>query len=166
MVNKYIYLTLRFIFLVTISFWLGTIFFFSVIAAQTIFLTLPADQAGKLISLFFDKYYNIQYIFGLILLVASFLLWTEDSFSLKSFRLFRLIIIFIMFISIIYSGNVIRKSAIEAKQVMKIAETTSQHYVEANERFRASHRNSVILNGLVFLMGIVILYNVSNKNKI
>lgn len=71
-----------------------------------------------------------------------------------------------MFIMTLFSGTYVRNSAIEAKSVMTSSEPASQLYIDSNKRFKSSHRNSVIINGLVFLSGIVILYNIAKKNEI
>ena len=66
----------------------------------------------------------------------------------------------------LFSGTYIRNSAIEAKSVMAISEPTSKTYIESEKVFKSSHRNSVIINGLVFLFGIVILFNIAKNNEI
>jgi hypothetical protein len=66
----------------------------------------------------------------------------------------------------LFSGTYIRNSAIEAKSVMTNSAPGSELYIDSNKRFKKSHRNSVIFNGLVFLFGIVILYNIAKNNEI
>lgn len=153
----------RSIFLLTLSFWIGSIFFFSTVAAQSIFTTLPREEAGKLITVIFDTYYPMQYIFAAIMGATGLYLFIGDGFTLNSVWLKRLVLITIMLLITLYSGIYIRNNAKEAKYLMNNTEITSERYIEAINNFKTSHRNSVIGNGLVFLLGIVILIHVSNK---
>jgi len=156
----------RFIFIITISFWIGSMFFFAVITAQTIFSALPAELAGRVISAFFDKYYPLQYIFGLILTSVSLFFLVKEGASYQSIWFKRLVLVIGMLVITLFSGTYIRSSAKNAKEVMKNSTQTSYRYVQANNKFRSSHRNSVAANGLVFLLGIVILLDISYRNKI
>ena len=153
----------RAIFLLILSFWIGSIFFFSTVTAKSIFTTLPREEAGKLISVIFDSYYPMQYIFALILGSTVLYQLFMDRFSSNSVWIKRLVLITIMLIITLYAGICIRNKAKEAKLIMNKSETNSEIYIEANNDFSSYHRNSVIANGLVFLLGIVILIHVSNK---
>ncbi len=157
---------LRFLFLISLCFWLGSIFFFSLVTAPSVFGALPKPEAGALISVIFNKYYIVQYILGVISIISLLLLIFLHSNSEKKFRIIRLVLILLMFVMTLFSGTYVRNSAIEAKSVMTSSEPASQLYIDSNKRFKSSHRNSVIINGLVFLSGIVILYNIAKKNEI
>lgn len=157
---------LRFLFLISLCFWLGSIFFFSLVTAPSVFGALPKPEAGALISVIFNKYYIVQYILGVISIISLLLLIFLHSNSEKKFRIIRLVLILLMFVMTLFSGTYVRNSAIEAKSVMTSSEPASQLYIDSNKRFKGSHRNSVIINGLVFLSGIVILFNIAKKNEI
>jgi hypothetical protein len=157
---------LRFLFLISLCFWLGSIFFFSLVTAPSVFGALPKPEAGALISVIFNKYYIVQYILGVISIFSLLLLIFLHRNSEKKFRIIRLVLILLMFVMTLFSGTYVRNSAIEAKSVMTSSEPASQLYIDSNKRFKSSHRNSVIINGLVFLFGIVILYNIAKNNEI
>ena len=157
---------LRFLFLISLCFWLGSIFFFSSVTAPSIFNTLLKPEAGVLISVIFNKYYIVQYILGVISIFSLLLLIFLHAGNEKKFRIVRLVLILLMFVMTLFSGTYIRNSAIEAKSVMTNSAPGSELYIDSNKRFKKSHRNSVIFNGLVFLFGIVILYNIAKNNEI
>jgi hypothetical protein len=71
-----------------------------------------------------------------------------------------------MFVMTLFSGIYVRNSAIEAKSEMINSLPGSRIYIESEKIFKSSHRNSVIINGLVFFIGIVILFNIAKKNEI
>jgi len=152
---------LRFLFLISLCFWLGSIFFFSLVTAPSVFGALPKPEAGALISVIFNKYYIVQYILGVISIFSLLLLIFLHRNSEKKFRIIRLVLILLMFVMTLFSGTYVRNSAI-----MTSSEPASQLYIDSNKRFKSSHRNSVIINGLVFLSGIVILFNIAKKNEI
>ena len=157
---------IKFLFLISISFWLGTIFFFSSVTAPSVFGALPKPEAGALISVIFNKYYIVQYILGVISIFSLLLLIFLHAGNEKKFRIVRLILVLLMFLLTLFSGIYIRNNAIEAKSVMTSSEPASKTYIESEKIFKSSHRNSVIINGLVFLFGIVILYNIAKNNEI
>ena len=157
---------LRLLFLISISFWLGTIFFFSSVTAPSVFATLPKPESGILIAVIFNKYYLVQYILGAVSIISVLLLIILHKGNEGKYRIIRLILILLMFFMTLFSGTYIRNSAIEAKSVMTSSEPSSKTYIVSEKVFKSSHRNSVIINGLVFLFGIVILFNIAKKSEI
>jgi hypothetical protein len=157
---------IKFLFLISISFWLGSIFFFSSVTAPSVFGTLSKPEAGTLISVIFNKYYIVQYILGVISILSLLLLIFLHIGNEKKFRIIRLILVLLMFVMTLFSGIYVRNSAIEAKSEMINSLPGSRIYIESEKIFKSSHRNSVIINGLVFFIGIVILFNIAKKNEI
>ena len=157
---------IKFLFLSSLCFWLGSIFFFSLVTAPSVFGALPKPEAGALISVIFNKYYIVQYILGVISIISLLVLIFLHAGNEKKFRIVRLILVLVMFLLTLFSGIYIRNSAIEAKSVMTNSAPGEVIYIESEKIFKSSHRNSVIINGLVFLFGIVILYNIAKNNEI
>lgn len=157
---------LRFLFLISLSFWLGSIFFFSFATAPSVFAVLSKEQAGSLIAFIFDKYYMIQYILAAVSVFSLSLLLLMQKTTCYGTRLIRLGLIIAMLFMTLFSGVYIRNSAVEAKSNMKSLERRTELYKKAEKQFKSSHRNSVIINGLVFLMGIVILFDIARKNEL
>lgn len=157
---------IKFLFLISISFWLGSIFFFSAVTAPSVFGSLSKPEAGALISVIFNKYYLVQYILASISIFSIIVLIFLQSNNEKRFRVIRLVLIIIMFVMTLISGIYIRNSALSAKSLMVQSQPGSKIYIESEKAFKSSHRNSVIMNGLVFLTGIVILLNIAKKNEL
>lgn len=156
---------IKFLFLISLSFWLGSIFFFSAVTAPSIFGALPKPEAGVLITIIFNKYYLIQYVLAGISIISLLLLIKIDK-DRNIFRYIRLALVCLMLIFTVFSGTYIRNSALQAKSVMKHSDPGAEVYIKSEKTFKSSHRNSVIINGLVFLAGIVILLNIAKRNEL
>ena len=155
--------TLKFLYLLSLTFWIGSIFFFSLITAPSIFKVLPRDLAGDLVSDIFPKYYLIAYICGGIALITSSILWFKGKPGVVP--LLRIVILLIMLGLAVYAGGVIRPQALEARAEMKSLAEDSPRYREVHDRFQKLHKRSVIMNSTVFLMGIAIVLITAYTNK-
>jgi len=148
---------LRFLFLLSLVFWIGSIFFFSTSAAPSIFKVLPKQLAGDLVTDIFPKYYLISYVCGVVAIVTSLLSWLTGSHSSTASYLLRVIILVIMLGLAIFAGAVIRPQALEIRTEMRSLVEDSPRYSELQNRFNALHKTSVLLNSVVFLLGIAIV---------
>jgi len=146
---------LKFLYLLSLTLWIGSIFFFSLITAPSIFKVLPRNLAGDLVSDIFPKYYLIAYICGGIALITSCILWFKGKPGVLP--LLRIFILLIMLGLAVYAGRVIRPQALEARTEMKSLAEDSPRYLEVHDRFQKLHKRSVIMNSAVFLMGIAIV---------
>ena len=147
--------TLKFLYFLSLIFWIGSIFFFSLITAPSIFKVLPRDLAGDLVSDIFPKYYLIAYVCGGIALITSCILWFKGKPGVLPFL--RIVILLIMLGLAAYAGGVIRPQALETRSAMRNLADDSPSYLEAHDRFQKLHKRSVIMNSAVFLMGIAIV---------
>lgn len=148
---------LRFLHLLSLVFWIGSIFFFSTSAAPSIFKVLPKQLAGDLVTDIFPKYYLISYVCGVVAIVTSLLSWLTGSHSSTASYLLRVIILVIMLGLAIFAGAVIRPQALEIRTEMRSLVEDSPRYSELQNRFNALHKTSVLLNSVVFLLGIAIV---------
>lgn len=148
---------LRFLYLLSLVFWIGSIFFFSTSAAPSIFKVLPKQLAGDLVTDIFPKYYLISYVCGVVAIVTSLLSWLTGSHSSTASYLLRVIILVIMLGLAIFAGAVIRPQALEIRTEMRSLVEDSPRYSELQNRFNALHKTSVLLNSVVFLLGIAIV---------
>ncbi|MGE5445060.1 MAG: DUF4149 domain-containing protein [Ignavibacteriales bacterium] len=151
-------IVLRFLYLLSIVFWIGTIFFFSSSVAPSVFKILPRQMAGEVISDIFSKYYLIAYVCGGIAIVTSMLSWLVGSHSSGISYLSRVVILVIMIGLAIFAGAVIRPQALEVRVQMRTLAEGSPQYGEVQTRFNKLHRQSVIINSVVFLLGFAIVF--------
>ncbi len=149
---------LRFLYLLSIVFWIGTIFFFTSSVAPSVFKILPKQMAGEVISSIFPKYYLVAYICGGIALITSILSWLIGSHLSGISYLLRVIILVIMIGLAIFAGAVIRPQALELRAQMRSLVEDSPQYREVQARFNKLHRQSVVMNSVVFLLGFAIVF--------
>ncbi|HSE83880.1 MAG TPA: DUF4149 domain-containing protein [Thermodesulfobacteriota bacterium] len=150
-------IALRFIYILSLIFWIGSIFFFSLIAGPSIFKILPRETAGNLVTDIFPKYYLITYICGGVAIITSILSWIIAATSSGTPYLLRIIILAVMLGLATYAGTVIRPQALEMRSEMRSLAEDSPRFQEVSKRFSGLHKRSVIVNGTVFLLGIAIV---------
>ncbi len=149
---------LKFIYNLSISFWVGSIFFFSFFAAPSIFKVLPRETAGNVVTDIFPKYYVVAYVCGILAIATVLALgfmynrWSGLMFGV------RVGILLVMLGLAVYAGTVIRPRAHEARTQMRSLAEESPGYPKAYEKFRSLHRQSAIMNSAVFILGIAILF--------
>lgn len=144
------------IYLLSLVFWVGGMFFFSFAAAPSIFGVLPRELAGDVVADIFPKYYLIAYVCGLFILTA--LLARKYLFeSRERFINLNLILVIFMLVFTLYAGEIVRPQASEIKKEIRTVETGSEKYAELDKRFKFIHLKSVICNMIVFIFGIAII---------
>jgi len=149
---------IKFIYILSVSLWIGSIFFFSFFAAPSIFKVLPRETAGNVVSDIFPKYYLVAYICGGAAVIAAILL--RLLYGHKGGILFglRLGALLIMLGLAVYAGEVLRPKAVEARTEMRSLTEESPNYSVSQDRFRKLHTRSAIINSAVFILGIAILF--------
>lgn len=157
----------KFIYILSVCFWIGSIFFFSFFAAPSIFKVLPRETAGNVVSDIFPKYYLVAYICGGAAVITTILL--RLLYEHKGGILFgvKLGALLIMLGLAVYAGEVLRPKAVEARAEMRSLTEKSPNYPVSQDKFRKLHARSAIINSAVFILGIAILFinAYTNTNK-
>lgn len=144
------------IFLFSLVFWIGGIFFFSFAAAPSIFKVLPRELAGDVVADIFPKYYLVSHVCGFLLLTTLFI--KKYLFeSTERFINLNLVLIIVMLGLSVYAGEVLRPQASEFKAEIRTVESGSAEYKKLESRFKFIHFKSVICNIIVFIFGIAII---------
>ncbi len=148
----------KFIYILSVSFWIGSIFFFSFFAAPSIFKVLPRETAGNVVSEIFPKYYLVAYICGGAAVITTILL--RILYEHRGGMLFglRLGALLIMLGLAVYAGEVLRPKAVKARAEMRSLTEESHNYSVSQDKFRKLHARSAIVNSAVFILGIAILF--------
>ena len=144
---------LRFVHLLAIGTWIGSVVFFSFFTAPALFGTLPRDLAGRAVSAIFPRYYALGGACGAVALLSALLLGVKRA-SWGRVLLLEIVLLAIMTGIVLYADRVGRPRASQARQDVAQAREGAAVYDEAQARFAALHRRSVLLNGTVLILGV------------
>ena len=144
---------IRFIHLSSLVVWIGSIVFFSFIAAPCIFKALPRETAGDVVGEIFPKYWLIGYICS----IAALLTLAYMSAYEKSVPVIKISLLVLMTLITFYSGLAVGNKARSIKAEIKAVEDpTKKESLRAE--FKSLHLKSVILNIALLILGIVFLF--------
>lgn len=147
----------RVLHLLAVSVWLGSVAFFSFVAAPAIFRTLPKQQAGDVVGAIFPTYYWVGHVCGAVALAGLVVAARSGGWSVRAAVAGLLLVV--MLGANVYAGFVVQPKVVKAK--VEIREATSEHSVpppiELKERFDKLHKLSVQLNVVVLAGGLVVL---------
>lgn len=143
--------SLRFVHLLALGLWLGSVVFFSLIVAPTLFGALGRESAGRAVSAIFPRYYGFGGVCGIVALLSGLLLRAQGAVRGRLF-LAEMILVAAMTGIVAYSGGVLLPQAARARAALSEPPGTPAHDA-ARARFDALHRRSVALNGTVLLLG-------------
>ena len=149
---------LKFLYILAVCFWVGSIFFFSFFAAPSIFKVLPREAAGNVVSDIFPKYYLVAYICGAVAIIAAILLHLFHSYKSGVMFAVRIGGLLVMLAFAVYAGEVLTPQAHHVREEMRSLSEASPNYPTSYEKFRKLHTQSAIMNSAVFLLGIAILF--------
>ena len=148
----------KFLHLMSLSIWVGSIVFFSFFAAPSIFKKLPREAAGDVVGDIFPKYRAIGYASSAVLLVTLAIMMNSEKDSQYS----RPVLLVLMAAIGLYSGLVVGKQAASIKAGMK-ASADAEKKETLRAEFRKVHAISSILNMSVLALGIVFIFLTSMK---
>jgi len=144
---------LQFIHLAFLSIWMGSLIFFSFIAAPAIFKVLPRETAGDVVAKIFPKYYQLGCLCGVFTLGSLAL----QSLQAESWHTARMISLGLMTAMTFYSAFVIGPRVRQEKIALHACKDTPAH-AEKSLRFRRLHGFSMVLNLLVVFVGFILLF--------
>ena len=144
---------IRFIHLISLVVWVGSIIFFSFFAAPSIFKSLPRETAGDVIGVIFPKYWMVGYICSIVLLVTLIAIAVDA----KSLPTLKVGILVVMTALTFYSGLAVGGKARTIKAEIRSVEAVEQKE-PLMKRFKVLHRRSMILNVVILLLGLFFIY--------
>mgnify|MGYP001599780651 FL=1 len=148
----------KFLHLMSLSIWVGSIVFFSFFAAPSIFKKLPRETAGDVVGDIFPKYRAIGYAGGAVTLLTLAIMMNSEKDSHYS----RLVLLVLMTVVSLYSGLVTGKRAAFIKAEMRGAVLAEKKETLRLE-FRKVHAISSILNMGVLALGIAFIFLTAMK---
>ncbi len=146
-------IAVKFIHLFALVLWVGTLLFFSFIAAPAVFKTLSRESAGEVVGVIFPKYWILGYTSSILILVTLLILSSVEGV----FPLTRVVIIAIMTVTTFYSGLVVGKKARAIKASIKATEDAGEIQALRKE-FGRTHGVSAVLNLIVVVLGVVFVF--------
>ncbi len=127
---------------ILVSFWVGSIIFFSSIIAPTIFKSVDEKNAGYFLRAFFPKYYYFGLIMGLL---SILILIFNDLIGAMDYQLI------LMLVSMIILSIISLKMIPLINNARDLGE-------QGKPTFDRLHLVSVMLNVVTLLIGLVFLY--------
>ncbi len=148
-------IVLRFIYLLSISLWIGGMAFFSFLAAPSIFKVLPREAAGNVVANIFPKYYWQGIICGVIALGTSSVLGMRERWNML--LIVRTLMIAVMVIGVLYSVVILQPKIQSVK-----AQITSFESLAPTDPVRLEfgrlHGRSFSVNAAVLLLGVIVVF--------
>ena len=127
---------------ILVSFWVGSIIFFSAIIAPTIFKSVDEKNAGYFLRAFFPKYYYFGVIMGFF---SVLILILNDLIGAMNYQLI-LMLVSMIILSII------------SLKLIPLINNARDMGEEGKTVFDRLHLLSVILNVITLLVGLFFLY--------
>ncbi len=146
---------LRFIYLLALAVWVGSMTFFSFLAAPSIFKALPRDEAGIAVTAMFPKYYWLGVVCGVVTLATSFAVGLRTRWNVL--LLLRMILLGLMIAGVLYSVLVLQPKIHAVKVQIPAFERLSPTDPLRME-FGRLHGRSFGINAAVLLLGVVVVF--------
>lgn len=141
------------IFLLSLIAWIGGIIFFSFFTAPSLFHALPPEFAGKAVGAIFPKYYPLGYISGLV----AFACLAVTGFKTGSWSGGKMLLLAAMIFLTVTNSLITHPKARALKEEMQTSQSQTE-LVHLKEVFDRIHRWSVINNGIVLFLGVIVVF--------
>jgi hypothetical protein len=148
----------KWLYLVTLGVWIGSIVFFSFAVAPTVFRTLKPEDAPKLQRAMFPRYYLAGILCAAVGIVCVGLLLTDHAFA-KWPGILSLLLLAGMGGTDLWlrQGVVPHMNALRDRRAA-VASSNGQPDEELESEWKALHRLSVQLNGAVLLCALALVF--------
>lgn len=131
--------------ILALGIWIGSIVFFSFGVAPVLFRVLSPTDAGKVVRAVFPVYYLIGIVCGVVAVITLLVLSRQAGWSPAV--LLPVGLLLVMVVINLYA----RQSLMPRINAARDAGEAQQ------ERFDRLHRQSVILNGIVLVLGLIVM---------
>ena len=141
------------LYVISIVVWIGGIVFFSFVTAPSIFHSLPPEFAGKAVGSIFPKYYPLGYVSGVVACACLII----SGFRTGNWSPAKLLLIVIMVFLTVTNSLITHPKARALKEEMQTTQSQTER-VHLKEVFDRIHRWSVINNGIVLILGLILIF--------
>ena len=148
----------KWLYVLTLAVWIGSIVFFSFAVAPTVFKTLKPEDAAALIRRIFSKYYLIGIVCSAVGIVSVGLLLADRSFG-KWPAILTLLLLAGMGGTDLWLRQGVMPHMNHLRDQRAAVESSGKQPDEELEReWKGLHRLSVQMNGVVLLCGLVLVF--------
>ncbi len=148
----------KWLYVLTLAVWIGSIVFFSFAVAPTVFKTLKPEDAAALIRRIFSKYYLIGIVCSAVGIVCVGLLLADRSFG-KWPAILTLLLLAGMGGTDLWLRQGVMPHMNHLRDQRAAVESSGKQPDEELEReWKGLHRLSVQMNGVVLLCGLVLVF--------
>ena len=152
---------IKFIHILSLVVWLGGMIFFSFIAAPGIFKSLPRETAGDVVGIIFPRYWIMGYVCSITAITTIAALSVQE----RAYPWLRISLLLLMAILAFYSGMSVGTKARDVKAQIRMIEEPLQKE-KLKEEFKTLHAKSAILNGLIIILGVVVIFLMAYSCKL
>lgn len=146
----------KFLLLVTMGVWVGSIVFFSFVQAPTVFRTLDAESAARLQRATFPHYYLLG-----IVCAALGIVWVATLLAVGAMRLPAAALCLLLLAAggaaNLWMRQGVAPQMARVREQRVVAATGSQEALVLEREWKTLHRLSVQVNGAVLVSGLVVL---------
>jgi uncharacterized membrane protein len=148
----------KWLYLLTLVVWIGSIIFFSFVVAPTVFKTLKPEDAGLLIRKIFSKYYLIGIACAALGIVCVGLLLADAAFG-KWPGILSLLLLAGMGTTDFWLRQTVMPHMNELRdQRAAVVASGKEPEAALEDEWKSLHALSVQLNGAVLLCGLVLIF--------
>jgi uncharacterized membrane protein len=149
---------IKWVYLVTLAVWVGSIVFFSFAVAPTVFKVLKLEDAAKLQRAVFPKYYLVGMVCAAVGIVCVGILLADRAFG-KWPGILSLLLLAAMGATDLWLRQAVVPHMNDLRERRAAIVESSQQPEQALEsEWKSLHRLSVQLNGAVLLCGLALLF--------
>jgi len=150
--------TIKWLYLLTLVVWIGSIIFFSFVVAPTVFKTLKPEDAGMLIRRIFSQYYLVGIACAAFGIVYVGLLLADGAFG-RWPGILSLLLLAGMGTTDFWLRQTVMPHMNELRDERAAAVASGREpEPELETEWKSLHRLSVQLNGAVLLCGLVLVF--------
>jgi uncharacterized membrane protein len=148
----------KWLYVLTLAVWIGSIVFFSFAVAPTVFKTLKPEDAAALIRRIFSKYYLVGIVCASVGIVCIGLMLADHSFG-KWPAILSLLLLAGMGATDVWLRQGVMPHMNDLRDRRAAVESLGKPLdEELDKQWKALHRLSVQMNGVVLLCGLVLIF--------
>jgi uncharacterized membrane protein len=149
---------IKWVYLLTLAVWVGSIVFFSFVVAPTVFKTLKPEDAAAVIRRIFSKYYAVGLVCAAVGIFCVGILAVDRAFA-KWPAILSLLLLAAMGGTDVWLRQAVMPQMNQLRdQRAKVLASGQEPVAEAESEWQALHRLSVQLNGAVLICGLALIF--------